>query len=181
MNNGQLKAGYNWQVATQNQFILHYTVHQNPTDIRCLIPHFEHFKATGLPLPTWFIADAGYGSESNYLYMEEQKPSHRSFPTTPIAKNKNDRSPSKPTIRITGGMTNTRMSIGAQTTGRSRLKPIADVPIAMDSSATLRFTHASPARDAHSKRTVRRPRGESPNPLQPRLRGTQSQRSGKTA
>ncbi|WP_322500140.1 IS1182 family transposase [Shouchella clausii] len=73
MNNGQLKAGYNWQVATQNQFILHYTVHQHPTDIRCLIPHYEHLKATGLPLPNWFIADAGYGSESNYLYMEEQE------------------------------------------------------------------------------------------------------------
>ncbi|MDY7224733.1 IS5/IS1182 family transposase, partial [Halalkalibacterium halodurans] len=34
MKNGQLKAGYNWQIGTQDQFILFYTVHPNPTDTR---------------------------------------------------------------------------------------------------------------------------------------------------
>src|SRR5690606_23812745 len=32
MKNGQLKPGYNWQISTHNQFILHYTLHQTATD-----------------------------------------------------------------------------------------------------------------------------------------------------
>lgn len=72
MNNGQLKAGYNWQVGTQNQFILFHTLHHNPTDTRCLEPHVKALKESGIPLPDTFIADAGYGSESNYVAMEEE-------------------------------------------------------------------------------------------------------------
>lgn len=32
MKNGQLKAGYNVQIGTNNQYILAYTIHPNPTD-----------------------------------------------------------------------------------------------------------------------------------------------------
>ena len=32
MKNGQLKAAYNLQIATENQFVLHYDVFSNPTD-----------------------------------------------------------------------------------------------------------------------------------------------------
>jgi transposase len=39
MKNGQLKPGYNVQMASNNQFILSYTLHQRPGDTRCLIPH----------------------------------------------------------------------------------------------------------------------------------------------
>ncbi|TPE70799.1 IS1182-like element IS660 family transposase [Halalkalibacterium halodurans] len=72
MKNGQLKAGYNWQIGTQDQFILFYTVHPNPTDTRCLLPHVEALKESGLPLPKTLIADAGYGSESNYVAMADE-------------------------------------------------------------------------------------------------------------
>ncbi len=41
MKNGQLKPGYNVQVGTENQFIVGFSIHQRPTDTRCLIPHFE--------------------------------------------------------------------------------------------------------------------------------------------
>lgn len=34
MKNGQLKPGYNLQIATENQFVLHYDVFPNPTDTR---------------------------------------------------------------------------------------------------------------------------------------------------
>ena len=68
MNNGQLKPGYNIQMATENQFILFYTIHQRPTDTRCFKPHLEALKNTSLPFPKNVIADAGYGSEENYLY-----------------------------------------------------------------------------------------------------------------
>lgn len=50
MMNGQLKAGYNVQVGTQNQFILHYSVHQRPTDARLLKPHWESLKGMRCPL-----------------------------------------------------------------------------------------------------------------------------------
>jgi len=68
MKNGQLKPGYNVQMATENQFILFYTIHQRPADTRCFIPHFEKLKASTLPMPKTVVADAGYGSEENYLY-----------------------------------------------------------------------------------------------------------------
>jgi len=68
MKNGQLKAAYNVQMATENQFILFYSMHQRPTDTRCFIPHLEKLAASSLPMPKTVIADAGYGSEENYLY-----------------------------------------------------------------------------------------------------------------
>lgn len=77
IKNGQLKPGYNVQMATQNQFILFYTIHQRPTtDTRCLIPHLEKLAASALPTPKTLIADAGYGSEENYLYAlgDEKEP-----------------------------------------------------------------------------------------------------------
>ena len=38
MKNGQLKPGYNLQIATNSQFVLSYNVYQNPTDTRTMIP-----------------------------------------------------------------------------------------------------------------------------------------------
>ncbi|MBU7171067.1 hypothetical protein KR784_07880, partial [Staphylococcus aureus] len=35
---GQLKPGYNLQIATNSQFVLSYDLFQNPTDTRTLIP-----------------------------------------------------------------------------------------------------------------------------------------------
>lgn len=76
MQNGQLKPAYNAQISTQNQIIVNYTLHQNPTDTKTLQPHLESLKETfgegvfnGLEEIT---ADAGYGSEENYDYLEQQ-------------------------------------------------------------------------------------------------------------
>jgi transposase len=76
MKNGQLKPGYNVQMGTENQFILFYTIHQRPTDTRCFIPHLEKLASTSLPMPQTVIADAGYGSEENYVYAvgDEKEP-----------------------------------------------------------------------------------------------------------
>ena len=38
MQNGQLKPGYNAQISTENQIIVNYTLHQNPTDTKTLKP-----------------------------------------------------------------------------------------------------------------------------------------------
>ena len=72
LQNGQLKAGYNIQMGTENQFIVGYSVHQNPGDTGLLIPHLEKVKNQLGSLPENIIADSGYGSEENYEYLENQ-------------------------------------------------------------------------------------------------------------
>jgi transposase len=71
MRNGQLKPGYNIQMGTQNQFIIGYSIHQKPTDTSLLIPHLEHLKTHLGHSPENIIADAGYGSEENYHYLNQ--------------------------------------------------------------------------------------------------------------
>lgn len=69
MRNGQLKPGYNVQIGTQHQFIVNYTLHPNPTDSPCLIPHLNGLDSKlGANLQT-LTADAGYGSEENYVFL----------------------------------------------------------------------------------------------------------------
>ena len=77
MKNGQLKPGYNVQMGTENQFILYYTIHQRPTDTRCFIPHMEKLAASSLPMPKVVSADAGYGSEENYVYSVGEEKEQR--------------------------------------------------------------------------------------------------------
>lgn len=72
MRNGQLKPGYNAQISTNGQFVVNYTLHQNPTDIKTLIPHLKvHEKLYG-HLPQVQVADAGYGSQENYQYLQSK-------------------------------------------------------------------------------------------------------------
>jgi transposase len=70
MLNGQLKPGYNWQISTENQYILGYTIHQSATDTNTLPAHLESLKANLGRMPETLVADAGYGSEENYEYLE---------------------------------------------------------------------------------------------------------------
>lgn len=72
MKNGQLKPGYNLQISTHDQFILHYSLHQSPTDTKTLIPHLEGFRKAYQTLPEELTADAGYGSEENYQYLQDK-------------------------------------------------------------------------------------------------------------
>ncbi|BCN89190.1 hypothetical protein SASK131_08580 [Staphylococcus argenteus] len=67
MKNGQLKPGYNLQIATNSQFVLSYDLFQNPTDTRTLIPFLTMIQNTFGYLPEYIVADAGYGSEQNYM------------------------------------------------------------------------------------------------------------------
>ena len=77
MQNGQLKPGYNAQISTENQIIINYTLHQNPTDTKTLKPHLENLKETyGAEIFKKIeniTADAGYGSEENYDYLEKEE------------------------------------------------------------------------------------------------------------
>ncbi|WP_404458852.1 IS1182 family transposase [Oceanobacillus kapialis] len=66
MKNGQLKAGYNVQIATEGQYTLAYDVFPNPTDTRTFIPFLDNIEDRYFKLPKYIVADAGYGSEQNY-------------------------------------------------------------------------------------------------------------------
>lgn len=93
MKNGQLKAGYNVQVATEGQYALAYNLFPNPTDTRTLIPFLDVIEQDYFELPKHIVADAGYGSEQNYydilsnrkrealitygMYIKEQKKKYK--------------------------------------------------------------------------------------------------------
>lgn len=70
MLNGQLKPGYNIQISTNNQIIGNYSIHQNPTDTKTLKPHLDSFQRQYGFMPQELTADAGYGSEENFEFME---------------------------------------------------------------------------------------------------------------
>lgn len=72
MKNGQLKAAYNPQISTENQFITHYSVHQTPGDTTTLKFHLESFEQYHHKQSKTVVADAGYGSEENYELMERR-------------------------------------------------------------------------------------------------------------
>lgn len=72
MRNGQLKPAYNVQISTNNQYIASYSIHQSTVDTTTLIPHLEqHTRDYGKPSSV--TADAGYGSEENYRWMEKKR------------------------------------------------------------------------------------------------------------
>ncbi len=70
MQNKELKAAYNIQISTNNQFIVNYDIFQNPGDTLTLPSHLESYKDLYSFSPETVIADAGYGSEQNYEYLE---------------------------------------------------------------------------------------------------------------
>jgi transposase len=72
LRTAQMKPAYNVQIGTENQFVVGLSVHQRPGDTGCLIPHLEGLKERLGRLPEKLIADAGYGSEENYVYLEKQ-------------------------------------------------------------------------------------------------------------
>jgi len=72
MRNGQLKPAYNVQISTNNQFIASYSLHPNPTDTKTLIPHLQQHLKAFKQKPAHITADAGYGSEQNYQWLENK-------------------------------------------------------------------------------------------------------------
>ena len=70
MKNGQLKPAYNLQHGVDSEYITWLTIGPQPTDTTTLIPflkeaeHYLKFKYKNI------TADAGYESEENYLFLE---------------------------------------------------------------------------------------------------------------
>jgi transposase len=73
MKNGQLKPAYNVQLSSHNQYVVNYSLHQNPTDTRTLKKHLDSFHGLYKKYPHVLTADAGYGSEENYLLLKKHK------------------------------------------------------------------------------------------------------------
>lgn len=71
MLNGQLKPGYNVQIGVESEYIVGIGLFPKPTDVTTLIPFLNRVKkGIGRTIPN-IIADAGYESEENYIYLEE--------------------------------------------------------------------------------------------------------------
>ena len=71
MLNGQLKPAYNLQHGVDSEYITWLDISPRPTDTRTLIPFLKDME---LHLPFKYqeiVGDAGYESEENYLFLEE--------------------------------------------------------------------------------------------------------------
>jgi hypothetical protein len=73
MGNGQLKPAYNVQISTENQFITNFGIYQNPGDTSTMIDYLDSFEEKYDRQSKEISADAGYGSEQNYDYMESKE------------------------------------------------------------------------------------------------------------
>jgi len=67
-----LKPGYNVHIGTEKQFVVGFSIHQNPADTVGLKPHLKQVEKNLGVIPGKVIADAGYGCEENYDYLESK-------------------------------------------------------------------------------------------------------------
>ena len=94
MKNGQLKPAYNLQLSSNNQYITHYSIHPDTTDTNTLTPHLEQYRQQYNAMPDIVTTDAGYGSEENYQYLQQNnieafvKYNHFDSEQHPVTQNK---------------------------------------------------------------------------------------------
>jgi transposase len=70
MRNGQLKPGYNVTAAVDSEYTVAAMLSSDRSDSQTFIPMLERLKWLGYTKP---VADAGFESEENYAYCEENK------------------------------------------------------------------------------------------------------------
>lgn len=73
MRNAQLKPGYNIQIGVESEYVVSMDIFQDRSDVRTLIPFLENMFSHLGKRSENIIADAGYESEENYLYLEEKE------------------------------------------------------------------------------------------------------------
>ena len=73
MRNGRLKPGYNIQIGVEGEYIVGFGAFSNRTDVQTLIPFLNRIKSYTKRTFQRIIADAGYESRENYIYLEENK------------------------------------------------------------------------------------------------------------
>lgn len=82
MRNSQLKPGYNVQIGVESEYVTGVGVFQDRADIATLIPFLEDMRSNLGRKYQNIIADSGYESEENYLYLEEKKQNYYIKPQT---------------------------------------------------------------------------------------------------
>ena len=71
MRNGQLKPGYNVQIGVESEYIIGIGLFSDRSDVKTLIPFLNRIKSHTKRIFERIIADAGYESSENYLYLDE--------------------------------------------------------------------------------------------------------------
>lgn len=88
MRNGQLKPGYNVQVAVESEYIVGIDVSAERSDVNTLIPFLNRLKRNYGRTFSNIVADAGYEGEENYQYLKKHgikpfiKPSNYEYSKT---------------------------------------------------------------------------------------------------
>ncbi len=70
MRNGQLKPGYNVQIAVNSEYITGLEVFSDRSDVKTLKPFMRRLERFHQTRYEEVVADAGYESLENYLYLE---------------------------------------------------------------------------------------------------------------
>jgi transposase len=73
MRNSQLKPGYNVQIAVESEYVTGVGIFNDRSDVATLIPMLNEMQVRLGMKYTNIIADSGYESEENYLYLEKEK------------------------------------------------------------------------------------------------------------
>ena len=71
MRNAQLKPGYNMQIAVEGGYIIACEAYPNANDLWTLKPFLEKIKGMYRCTVENVVCDAGYESEENYAYLEQ--------------------------------------------------------------------------------------------------------------
>ncbi|GBG57488.1 transposase [Sporomusaceae bacterium FL31] len=82
MRNAQLKPAYNVQIGVESEYVTGVGIFQDRNDIATLIPFLNNLEAKIKARYQNIIADSGYESEENYLYLEEKKQNYYIKPQT---------------------------------------------------------------------------------------------------
>ena len=70
MRNAQLKPAYNVQIGVESEYVTGVGIFQDRNDIATLIPFLKEMESNHRRRYENVIADSGYESEENYLYLE---------------------------------------------------------------------------------------------------------------
>ena len=72
LKDDQLRAAYNVQISTENQFVTNYSISQNASDSAAFVDHLEKIINRGQQyLPDNYMSDSAYGTDENYTKLEK--------------------------------------------------------------------------------------------------------------
>lgn len=82
MRNAQLKPAYNVQIGVEGEYVTGVGVFQDRSDSTTLIPFLDNMASSLKTQYQNIIADSGYESEENYLYLEDKEQTYYIKPQT---------------------------------------------------------------------------------------------------